>query len=61
VIRRRTLLGAGVALAGLGMTGQASATRRDGVDWTRLRAHLTGDVVLPGEPDYAVAKQLDSD
>ncbi|MCA1654894.1 MAG: FAD-dependent oxidoreductase [Pseudonocardiaceae bacterium] len=25
-----------------------------------MRACLTGEVVLPGEPDYAVAKQLDS-
>ncbi|GAB1515930.1 FAD-binding oxidoreductase [Actinophytocola sp. KF-1] len=58
MIRRRTFLGGGLALAGLGLaSGQASAT---GPDWTRLRAHLTGDLVLPGDAAYPVAKQLDS-
>src|SRR5690349_3897313 len=58
VIRRRTLLGGGLALAGLGLAaGRASAT---GPDWTRLRAHLTGDLVLPADAAYPVAKRLDS-
>src|SRR5688500_3465795 len=58
VIRRRTFLGGGLALAGLGLAaGQASAT---GPDWARLRTHLTGDLVLPGDAAYPVAKQLDS-
>jgi FAD/FMN-containing dehydrogenase len=58
VIRRRTFLGGGLALAGLGLAaGQASAT---GPYWARLRTHLTGDLVLPGDAAYPVAKQLDS-
>ncbi len=34
--------------------------RAGGPDWARLRAHLDGDVVLPGDAAYPVAKQLAS-
>jgi FAD/FMN-containing dehydrogenase len=60
VLTRRTLLGGGLALAGLGLAGQASASGRSGPDWDRLRACLTGDLVLPADAAYPVAKQLDS-
>jgi FAD/FMN-containing dehydrogenase len=54
-LRRRTVLGAGLAgvLATLPWPTSAST-----VDWSRLR--LTGDLVLPGDATYPVAKQLDS-
>jgi FAD/FMN-containing dehydrogenase len=60
VIRRRTLLGGGLALGGLAVAGQASAARRTGPDWARLRTYLTGDLVLPSDAGYPVAKQLDN-
>lgn len=57
-LRRRSLLGAGLAgllTAGLPLSGSAST-----VDWSRLAARLSGDLVLPGDAAYPVAKQLDS-
>jgi hypothetical protein len=60
VLTRRTLLGGGLALAGLGLTGRAGATGRSGPDWDRLRGCLTGDLVLPADAAYPAAKQLDS-
>jgi FAD/FMN-containing dehydrogenase len=60
VLTRRTLLGGGLALAGLGLAGQAGASGRGGPDWDRLRACLSGDLVLPADAAYPVAKQLDS-
>jgi FAD/FMN-containing dehydrogenase len=51
-LRRRTLLGAG--LAGMLPWSRSTST----VDWSRLR--LAGDLVLPADPAYPTAKQLDS-
>ena len=59
MISRRTVLGAGagaVALTGLGSTpGFAGG----GLPWSQLRTHLQGQLVLPTDPGYTVAKQLD--
>ncbi|MBT2383723.1 FAD-binding oxidoreductase [Streptomyces sp. ISL-11] len=65
MISRRTIVGAGAGLgavgvlaagaAGLPVLGSAFAT---GSPWTRLREKLTGDLVLPSDANYAVAKQL---
>ncbi|ALG08668.1 FAD-binding oxidoreductase [Kibdelosporangium phytohabitans] len=61
MITRRTLLrtGMGATAGALLWSGTATAgpprTR-----WERLRRHLSGDVVLPGDATYAQARQLDS-
>jgi FAD/FMN-containing dehydrogenase len=46
-----------MAALGVGWTAAAVAT---GVNWEQLRANLSGDLVLPGDAGYDVAKQLDS-
>ncbi|GAB2585300.1 FAD-binding oxidoreductase [Streptomyces capparidis] len=68
MIRRRALLTAGaatsLAASGLTLTGAAGAaggrTRGGRVPWDRLRTAIRGDVVLPGDADYARARQLAS-
>jgi FAD/FMN-containing dehydrogenase len=55
-LRRRTVLGAGVA--GLLAAGIPWPSGASTVDWSRLR--LDGDLVLPADPAYPTAKQLDS-
>jgi FAD/FMN-containing dehydrogenase len=60
---RRTFLGAGTGAVlasglGLGAPGSAGARPRPGVKWERLRAALTGDLVLPGDAAYDHAKRL---
>lgn len=52
-LRRRTVLSAGLA----GLVGVA-LPRLSAVDWSRLAGRV--DLVLPGDPAYTVAKQLDS-
>lgn len=59
MISRRTVLGAGagaVALTGLGATNGFAGS---GLPWSQLRSHLQGQLVLPTDADYTVAKQLD--
>lgn len=59
MISRRSVLGAtagAVAISGLGMTTRAAGS---GVNWSQLRSHMTGTLVLPGDPGYTTAKQLD--
>jgi FAD/FMN-containing dehydrogenase len=66
MINRRTLLTAGAGLtATVGTlatvgTAQAGPRRRRaaGAPWDRLRASLTGDLVLPGDTEYDRARQL---
>ncbi|MET9439359.1 FAD-binding oxidoreductase [Streptomyces sp. NPDC006610] len=66
MIKRRTLLAAGAGLtaagASLAAVGTAEARpkrRRYGTaPWDRLRASLTGDLVLPGDADYDRARLL---
>ena len=56
-LRRRTVLGAGLAgaLAVLPWPSMAST-----MDWSRLAGRLDGDLFLPGDSAYPAAKQLDS-
>ncbi|MEU6826109.1 FAD-binding oxidoreductase [Streptomyces atriruber] len=61
MISRRTLLGASGATAlGLTVLRPAAGHAAGGVPWDRLRTYLGGDLVLPGDAGYALAKQLDS-
>lgn len=61
MISRRTLLGASGATAlGLIAVRPAPAAALGGAPWSRLRGRLQGDLVLPGDAGYALAKQLDS-
>src|SRR6266540_4386072 len=61
MISRRGVLRGGVGVAGLAALGFGwGAAGATGVGWERLRANLTGDLVLPGDAAYDVAKQLDS-
>lgn len=67
MLTRRELLrlaagaGATAAVGALGAITQpawASAAGRLGVDWDALRGQLSGDLVLPTDPRYDVARQL---
>ncbi|MFE9256715.1 FAD-binding oxidoreductase [Streptomyces sp. NPDC006879] len=65
MISRRTLIrsgaatGAAIALAAPATGLVAAADRSDRpVPWESLRSRLTGDLVLPSDPGYAVARQL---
>ena len=67
MISRRTLFRAGAGAAGLAVLGSplwpGSATAGPKIrasEWERLRAALSGDVVLPGDPTYDVARVLDN-
>ncbi|MFF1378821.1 FAD-binding oxidoreductase [Streptomyces sp. NPDC058308] len=61
MISRRTLLGAsGATTLGLIALRPTAGHALAGLPWERLRSHLQGDLVLPGDAGYAVAKQLDS-
>nr|WP_042191424.1 FAD-binding oxidoreductase [Kibdelosporangium sp. MJ126-NF4]CEL20076.1 FAD-linked oxidoreductase family [Kibdelosporangium sp. MJ126-NF4]CTQ97300.1 FAD-linked oxidoreductase family [Kibdelosporangium sp. MJ126-NF4] len=61
MINRRTLLRTGLGTAGallLAPATAAASTRR--TRWERLSGCLSGDVVLPSDPAYTQARQLDS-
>ncbi|MEV4945123.1 FAD-binding oxidoreductase [Streptomyces sp. NPDC053755] len=63
MIHRRTLLRAGAtagAVAGLGAAAApwAAGAAEARTPWGSLRARLGGELVLPGDPSYATAKQL---
>ncbi|WP_027945833.1 FAD-binding oxidoreductase [Amycolatopsis taiwanensis] len=66
MITRRMLLRGGMGAVGLVAAGSApwygSAAFAKTADtrWQRLRRYLSGDVVLPGDPAYPEALQLDS-
>ncbi|MEV7192642.1 FAD-binding protein [Streptomyces sp. NPDC093510] len=60
MISRRTLLGASGASLGLAALRPTAGHALTGVPWTRLRGHLNGDLVLPGDAAYPLARQLDS-
>src|SRR5688500_2886635 len=71
MLNRRSFLrlgGAASASLVVAGTGKAEAARGGGAaagrggadpDWAQLRQAFQGDVVLPGDPDYAFAKQLE--
>ncbi|MCD9143604.1 FAD-binding oxidoreductase [Streptomyces albireticuli] len=65
MISRRSLIGAGAGIGAAGalMAGGAALPGRApafaaGAPWARLRERLTGELVLPADPSYTVAKQL---
>lgn len=53
MISRRALLGTAAAVPASRLLGPGA------VAWSRLGRHLTGDLVLPSDPRYATARQLD--
>ncbi|MFE0255693.1 FAD-binding oxidoreductase [Streptomyces sp. NPDC059010] len=60
MISRRTLLGAGSAAAGLALVPAAPvAAEGSGTPWSRLAGKLSGKLVLPSDPYYSVARQLE--
>jgi FAD/FMN-containing dehydrogenase len=60
VISRRTLLGAGAAAAGLALLPAVPVTAEvSSAPWSRLAAKLSGQLVLPTDPYYNVARQLE--
>jgi FAD/FMN-containing dehydrogenase len=60
MITRRSVLRAGVGAATVTATGGllagGTARARTGPDWTRLRRHLAGELVLPADPGYDTAR-----
>ncbi|WP_020667097.1 FAD-binding oxidoreductase [Amycolatopsis nigrescens] len=66
MVNRRTVLRAGAGAVGLAVAGAplwsaAEARPATGAArWAQLRRSFTGDVVLPGDPAYDQARQLDS-
>lgn len=60
MISRRTLLGAGTAAAGLALVPAAPvAAEGSGTPWRRLASRLSGELVLPTDPYYTVARQVE--
>jgi len=60
MISRRELLRGGLGTAGLAVLGGPLWTSHAASSWDRLRRALAGDLVLPGDPTYATARQLDN-
>jgi FAD/FMN-containing dehydrogenase len=59
MISRRTVLGAGAGAAAVAGLGSTASWAGSGVPWSQLRSHLQGTLVLPTDPGYTTAKQLD--
>ncbi|MFF5479732.1 FAD-binding oxidoreductase [Streptomyces sp. NPDC012935] len=60
MISRRTLLGAGSAAAGIALVPAIPvAAEGSGTPWSQLAARLSGRLVLPTDPYYSVARQLE--
>ncbi|MFE5895205.1 FAD-binding oxidoreductase [Streptomyces sp. NPDC056462] len=60
MISRRTLLGAGSAAAGIALVPAIPvAAEGSGTPWNQLAARLSGRLVLPTDPYYSVARQLE--
>lgn len=61
MISRRSVLGVGAGAGALALTGFGATTgfAGSGNSWDRLRSHLQGQLVLPTDAGYTVAKQLD--
>jgi FAD/FMN-containing dehydrogenase len=61
MISRRALLRAGAGAAGLvAIGGWSTAQAQPATRWDRLRGALSGDLVLPTDPTYDTARQLDN-
>jgi FAD/FMN-containing dehydrogenase len=60
VISRRSILGAGAGAGALALAGTTASTAWafGGVPWCHLAAQLSGHLVLPGDTEYATAKNL---
>ncbi|MFF1722791.1 FAD-binding oxidoreductase [Streptomyces sviceus] len=60
MISRRTLLGAGSAAAGLALVPAAPvAAEGSGTPWSQLAAKFSGRLVLPTDPYYTIARQVE--
>ncbi|MDH6132648.1 FAD/FMN-containing dehydrogenase [Kitasatospora sp. MAA4] len=60
MISRRTLLGAGTAAVGLSaLPAGAVFASGSSTPWSQLASHLQGQLVLPTDPTYSTAKQLE--
>lgn len=62
MISRRKVLGASAGAGALALTGVGATTvwaGGNGAPWSQLRSHLQGTLVLPSDPGYTTAKQLD--
>ncbi|HWE90918.1 MAG TPA: FAD-dependent oxidoreductase [Pseudonocardiaceae bacterium] len=65
MVNRRTMLGAGTAALGLAaLRGSAvlpgnTASAATSIPWSKLGQHLRGQLVLPTDPYYAIAKELE--
>lgn len=60
MVSRRELLRGGLGAAGLAVLGGSLRAAHAATSWDRLRRALVGDLVLPGDPTYATALQLDN-
>lgn len=59
MIRRRTLLGAGAASIGLVALSSSAVLASRRIPWHGLERRLGGDLVLPDDPEYVIARQLE--
>ncbi|MBZ4322249.1 FAD-binding oxidoreductase [Streptomyces huiliensis] len=59
MLSRRAVLGAATAVPAALALPTARAGAHRGAPWQRLRRHLRGDLVLPGDTGYDTARQLD--
>ncbi|HEY5836797.1 FAD-binding oxidoreductase [Streptomyces sp.] len=62
MIRRRTVLRVGAGAGAVAATGFGASTvwaGSNGASWSQLRSRLQGTLVLPSDPGYTTAKQLD--
>ncbi|MFF4032684.1 FAD-binding oxidoreductase [Streptomyces sviceus] len=60
MISRRTLLGAGSAAAGLALVPAAPvAAESSSTPWSQLAAKFSGRLVLPTDPYYTIARQVE--
>lgn len=60
MINRRSFIGmAGAGAAALSLSGFTTATATTTSQWDRLRANLTGTLVLPSDSSYAAAKTVE--
>ncbi|WP_079125846.1 FAD-binding oxidoreductase [Streptomyces sp. ERV7] len=60
MITRRSFIGmAGAGAAAVSLSGFTTATATTASQWDRLRAHLTGTLVLPSDSSYTAAKTVE--
>jgi FAD/FMN-containing dehydrogenase len=59
MISRRSFLGAGAGALAVSALRAGPVLASSGTPWAQLRQRLQGQLVLPSDPTYATAKQLD--